>query len=106
MNRFFLDLFDLSILAGREYSFCVDANRIGNFARFFNHLCDPNMIPIRVFRNHQDFRFPQLAFFAIRDIKAGEEIGFDYGERFWEVKINYFSCKCGANLCKYKTMKQ
>ena len=49
-NFKFSDLFDLSILAGREYSFCVDANRIGNFARFFNHICEPNMIPIRVLR--------------------------------------------------------
>ena len=49
-SRNFSDLFDLSILAGREYSFCVDANRIGNFARFFNHICEPNMIPIRVLR--------------------------------------------------------
>ena len=49
-NLKFSDLFDLSILAGREYSFCVDANRIGNFARFFNHICEPNMIPIRVLR--------------------------------------------------------
>ena len=64
------------------------------------------MIPIRVFRHHQDFRFPQLAFFSRRDIKTGEEIGFDYGERFWEVKNNYFSCKCGSKMCRYKAIKQ
>ena len=98
----YLDLFDISINTGRHFTYCIDANRVGNFGRFFNHLCEPNMIPIRMFRSHQDFRFPLLGFFASREINPGDEIGFDYGARFWDVKNqNGIFCACGTSSCKY-----
>lgn len=53
---------------------CIDANYYGNVSRFFNHSCEPNILPVRVFYEHQDYRFPKIAFFACRDIDAGEEI--------------------------------
>lgn len=53
---------------------CIDANFYGNVSRFFNHSCMPNVVPIRVYYEHQDLRFPKIAFFACRDIKANEEI--------------------------------
>ncbi|KAB0789966.1 hypothetical protein PPYR_15746 [Photinus pyralis] len=82
-------------------SFCIDAGRYGNFARFINHSCDANLVPLRVFFEHQDLRFPHIAFFAIRDISAEEELSFDYGEKFWIVKYKSFTCKCGVPSCKY-----
>lgn len=42
--------------------------------RFINHSCEPNVVPVRVFTEHQDLRFPRIAFFVNRDVKAGEEI--------------------------------
>ena len=55
-----------------------------------------------MFRSHQDFRFPLLGFFASRDINPGDEIGFDYGARFWDVKNqNGIFCACGTSSCKY-----
>ncbi|KAB0390898.1 hypothetical protein E2I00_003341 [Balaenoptera physalus] len=43
--------------------------------------------------SHQDLRFPRIAFFSTRLIEAGEQLGFDYGERFWDVKGKLFSCR-------------
>lgn len=42
---------------------CIDANYYGNVTRFFNHSCEPNVLPVRVFYEHQDYRFPKIAFF-------------------------------------------
>ncbi|XP_076823890.1 histone-lysine N-methyltransferase EHMT2-like isoform X1 [Clavelina lepadiformis] len=81
--------------------FCVDARKYGNVSRFINHLCEPNLVPIRVFVDHHDIRFPKLAYFSSRDIESGEELGFDYGDRFWDVKCKQFTCQCGSQRCKY-----
>ncbi|XP_067416356.1 histone-lysine N-methyltransferase EHMT2 isoform X2 [Emydura macquarii macquarii] len=92
-------LFDLDNKDGEVY--CIDARYYGNVSRFINHLCEPNIIPVRVFMVHQDLRFPRIAFFSSRDIRAGEELGFDYGDRFWDIKSKYFTCQCGAEKCKH-----
>ncbi|XP_039624673.1 histone-lysine N-methyltransferase EHMT2 isoform X2 [Polypterus senegalus] len=92
-------LFDLDNKDGEVY--CIDARYYGNISRFINHLCDPNIIPVRVFMLHQDLRFPRIAFFSSRDIQAGQELGFDYGDRFWDIKSKYFTCQCGSEKCKH-----
>ncbi|KAM6399913.1 histone-lysine N-methyltransferase EHMT1 isoform 2-T2 [Rhynochetos jubatus] len=94
-------LFDLDNKEGEMY--CIDARFYGNVSRFINHLCEPNLIPVRVFMSHQDLRFPRIAFFSTRHIEAGEEIGFDYGDRFWDIKGKYFSCQCGSPKCKHSS---
>ncbi|XP_018411360.1 PREDICTED: histone-lysine N-methyltransferase EHMT2 [Nanorana parkeri] len=92
-------LFDLDNKDGEVY--CIDARYYGNVSRFINHLCEPNLIPVRVFMSHQDLRFPRIAFFSGKDIRAGEELGFDYGDRFWDIKSKYFTCQCGSERCKH-----
>ncbi|KAM9323889.1 histone-lysine N-methyltransferase EHMT2 [Gastrophryne carolinensis] len=92
-------LFDLDNKDGEVY--CIDARYYGNVSRFINHLCEPNLIPVRVFMSHQDLRFPRIAFFSGKDIKSGEELGFDYGDRFWDIKSKYFTCQCGSERCKH-----
>ncbi|XP_030826408.1 LOW QUALITY PROTEIN: histone-lysine N-methyltransferase EHMT2-like, partial [Camarhynchus parvulus] len=92
-------LFDLDNKDGEVY--CIDARYYGNVSRFINHLCDPNIIPVRVFMLHQDLRFPRIAFFSSRHIRPGEELGFDYGDRFWDIKSKYFPCQCGSEKCKH-----
>lgn len=54
---------------------CIDARLFGNIGRFINHLCEPNAMAVRVFTMHQDLRFPRIAFFSSRPIKAGDQIG-------------------------------
>ncbi|XP_034968657.1 histone-lysine N-methyltransferase EHMT1 isoform X5 [Zootoca vivipara] len=83
--------------------YCIDARFYGNISRFINHFCEPNLTAVRVFMSHQDLRFPRIAFFSTRNIQAGEEIGFDYGERFWQVKSKYFSCLCNSPKCRYSS---
>ncbi|XP_074546297.1 histone-lysine N-methyltransferase EHMT1 isoform X2 [Halichoeres trimaculatus] len=83
--------------------YCIDARFYGNISRFLNHMCEPNLFACRVFTTHQDLRFPHIAFFASENIMAGEELGFNYGDHFWEVKSKLFSCECGSSKCKYSS---
>ncbi|KAH8361181.1 hypothetical protein KR200_009191, partial [Drosophila serrata] len=86
---------------------CIDANYYGNVTRFFNHSCEPNVLAVRVFYEHQDYRFPKIAFFACRDIDAGEEICYDYGEKFWRAEHRSISgCRCLTASCKYHAQSQ
>lgn len=94
-------LFDLDNKDGEVY--CIDARFYGNVSRFINHHCEPNLVPVRVFMSHQDLRFPRIAFFSTRLIQAGEQLGFDYGERFWDVKGKLFSCRCGSSKCRHSS---
>lgn len=80
---------------------CIDARLFGNIGRFINHLCDPNLLAVRVFTMHQDLRFPRIAFFSRKPILAGEQIGFDYGDNFWRIKGKYYSCHCCSSKCRH-----
>ena len=71
-------LFDLDFNPGEENIYTVDATFYGNLSRFINHSCDPNLSIFSVFINNLDPNMPQLAMFAKRDIKRGEQITFDY----------------------------
>ncbi|XP_020713800.1 uncharacterized protein LOC101448499 [Ceratitis capitata] len=88
-----------------ENGHCIDANYFGNVSRFYNHSCEPNIVSVRVFFEHQDYRFPKIAFFACRDIEAGEELCFDYGDTFWLFKNRHLSCKCLTTSCRYASAK-
>jgi SET domain-containing protein len=74
----------------------IDAGVNGNEARFINHSCDPNCETViengRVFIE------------AIRRIKPGEELGYDY-QLTWEstddpVELALYACRCGAKQCR------
>jgi uncharacterized protein len=74
----------------------IDAGVHGNEARFINHSCAPNCETViengRVFIE------------AIRRIKPGEELGYDY-QLTWEstddpVELALYACRCGAKTCR------
>jgi len=74
----------------------IDAGVNGNDARFINHSCAPNCETVieksRVFID------------AIRDIKPGEELGYDY-QLTWEStddpeELKLYACRCGAKKCR------
>lgn len=74
----------------------IDAGVDGNDARFINHHCSPNCETViensRVFID------------AIRNIKAGEELGYDY-QLTWEstddpAELALYQCRCGAKRCR------
>ena len=78
------------------YTF-VDAEKKGNAARYINHSCDPNLtvVPVRV-----DSVVPRLCLFAIRNIQAGEELSFMYGNGN-EINSNMSrKCFCSSEKCK------
>ncbi|CAH2989764.1 unnamed protein product [Chilo suppressalis] len=80
---------------------CVDACRYGSAARFVNHSCSANLAPVRVFPQARDLRLPAIVLFATRDIRAGEELTFDYGDKFWQVKSKFMKCECATPECRY-----
>ncbi len=74
----------------------IDAGVNGNDARFINHSCNPNCETVieknRVFID------------AIRAIKPGEELGYDY-QLTWEstddpAELALYACRCGARKCR------
>jgi SET domain-containing protein len=74
----------------------IDAAVDGNDARFINHSCAPNCETViensRVFID------------AIRSIKPGEELGYDY-QLTWEstdepAELALYACRCGAKKCR------
>ncbi|GFT34149.1 histone-lysine N-methyltransferase EHMT2 [Nephila pilipes] len=88
-------------LESRAIEHCIDGRFFGNIARFINHSCDPNLVCIRVFVEHQDLNFPRIAFFTTRDVQAFDELCFDYGIEFWIAKSQTVLCICNSDLCKY-----
>ena len=64
-----------------------------NDARLINHTCNPNC--------EVAGKGLKLWIFALRDIKKGEELSYDYGFGFDE-DFKQFPCKCRAkNCCGY-----
>ncbi|XP_068628498.1 histone-lysine N-methyltransferase EHMT2 isoform X2 [Battus philenor] len=101
---FALDLkHDLLEECASKEQLCVDAAEYGSAARFINHSCRPNLAPVRVFTGVRDLRLPVVALFAMRDIAAGEELTFDYGDKFWSVKSKWMKCECESPDCRYPT---
>jgi uncharacterized protein len=74
----------------------IDAGVDGNEARFINHHCKPNCET--VIENSRVF------IEAIRNIKPGEELGYDY-QLTWESsddpqELALYECRCGAPRCR------
>lgn len=81
--------------------YLVDGRKKGNIGRYFNHSCDPNLFCQYVFVDTQDVRFPSVAFFAIRDIKAGSELTWSYNyDDDIDMGIEPVLCRCGADNCR------
>jgi SET domain-containing protein len=83
----------LFIVDGRTV---IDAGVDGNEARYINHSCDPNCETI--IENRRVF------IEAIRDIKPGQELGYDY-QLTWEStddpkELALYDCRCGAKNCR------
>ncbi|XP_063828660.1 uncharacterized protein LOC135078036 [Ostrinia nubilalis] len=92
---------DLQQQCGDKGTLCVDACIWGSAARFINHSCAPNLAPLRVFTRARDLAAPVVALYAMRDVAAGEELTFDYGDKFWSVKSKWMKCECGSPECRY-----
>lgn len=65
----------------------IDGTSRRNVARYANHSCNPNaeayVVKLRVYLR------------ALRQIKPGEEITYDYGRDYLKNVIGLSNCKCG-----------
>ena len=106
-------LFTLDKFTGEEaYMYEIDGEFFGGPTRFINHSCDPNCVVYVVSRNKNNPLLYEIAFFAYRDIDAGEELTFNYrdhdgGEENEEregtdeaVGEDSIPCLCGARNCR------
>lgn len=77
----------------------IDGGDGGNEARWINHSCAPNCEA----REEKG----RVYIHALRDIKRGEELAYDYGlvidEKMSKALKKSYGCRCGAEACR-KTM--
>ncbi len=67
----------------------IDATHTVTPYRYINHSCSPNTYMRRAYE--------KCEFYALRNIKKGEELTCDYGETHHDGKL---ACRCGAPNCK------
>lgn len=72
----------------------IDATKKGNISRFINHSCDPNAETQKWTVNGE----LRVGFFSRKDVKAGEEITFDYQYQRYGKEAQ--KCYCGAENCR------
>ena len=64
------------------FKFCmgldIDSEKEGNKTRYINHSTNPNLCQQYIYVNGEK----KIAFYAIRDIYAQEELLFDYGDDY------------------------
>ena len=88
---------ETKIRAAREFNYLftldsywtVDGSVGGSGAEYINHCCEPN-VESRIVRG-------RILYFALRDIKPGEEMTLDY--RFG-ADVEKHPCDCGAKNCR------
>jgi uncharacterized protein len=64
----------------------IDGNIKSNTARYINHSCVPNC--------EADGPRDKIYITALRRIKAGEELTYDYGEEYFDRHIKPKGCRC------------
>jgi SET domain-containing protein len=77
-------------------SHVIDAKVGGNAARWINHACAPNC--------RADETDGRVFIQALRALKAGEELFYDYGliidERYTPKLKREYACRCGSKRCR------
>ncbi|CAJ0934992.1 unnamed protein product, partial [Mesorhabditis belari] len=84
-----------------ESSCTIDAKKCGNFTRFVNHSCEPNLHAASVIWENCVNPYVHICFFTVRDIDAGEELTVDYGPEWWSENIISFPCRCRSSNCSF-----
>ncbi|XP_069074628.1 histone-lysine N-methyltransferase SETDB1 isoform X1 [Pleurodeles waltl] len=85
---------------GEESCYIIDAKLEGNLGRYLNHSCSPNLFVQNVFVDTHDLRFPWVAFFASKRIRAGTELTWDYNYDVGSVEGKVLLCCCGSTECR------
>ena len=69
----------------------IDGSPLYNKARYINHSCNPNC--------EVDIKNGEIWISAIKNIKKGQELTYDYGFEFDEEDFMDHKCKCGSKNC-------
>lgn len=72
--------FDYPIGSMRSTSFVIDCQDGGNHTRFINHSFTPNLDLVSVYCDG----IIHVILFANREILAGEQLTYDYGNEYWK----------------------
>jgi SET domain-containing protein len=109
------DLYGDTVESGHTFLFTlndeyvIDANVGGNVARWINHSCAPNCQPVLVEHPGSDRRLDKVEIESLRDIRAGEELTYDYGITLAEPHTarlkKLWACRCGAPNCTGTMLK-
>lgn len=81
----------------------IDAREFGNIARFINHAPDSEDSPSSfstanlITKSYNIFGIEVMALFALRDIKKGEQLLFDYSRKYFD-QMELFKFKPAGNL--------
>jgi len=88
----------LTFVFGLTDGTVIDAASGGNATRYLNHSCAPNCVAYEeVCENGQLL----VAFYALRDIRAGEELFLDYSLDVDKTEDrSTFGCACGTAVCR------
>ncbi len=85
-----------TFLFGVDKGPTIDGGVGGNESRFINHSCTPNCESVE--------RKCRVFIYALRAIKAGEEITYDYhfevSGRVTRADREYYACNCGTVNCR------
>ncbi len=77
-------------------SHVIDAKVGGNASRWINHACEPNC--------EADEEEGRVFIKALRKLKPGEELFYDYGlvidERYTKKLKKEYECRCGSAKCR------
>ena len=83
--------------------YVIDANYKGNDARWINHSCAPNCEAVIAEAEGDDRTADKVFIEALRDIKPGEELTYNYGitlaERHTPRLKKIWECRCGSRKC-------
>jgi SET domain-containing protein len=83
--------------------YVIDGTRGGNSARWINHSCNPNCEALIEEHDGPDRRKDKVVIEALRNIKPGEELTYNYGitlaERHTPRLKKIWACRCGSSKC-------
>lgn len=83
--------------------YVIDANYKGNKARWINHSCAPNCEAVIAEHDGKNRKKDKVFIEAIRNIKPGEELTYNYGIVLDEPHTarlkKVWACRCGSKKC-------
>ena len=83
--------------------YVIDANYEGGVARWINHSCSPNCEAVLEEADGDDRTKDRVFIEAIRDIKPGQELSYNYGitleEKHTPELKKIWECRCGSRNC-------